>query len=584
MGVMQRIFAAIWRPGPVSGWQNLGPVTIPTSAGVDIDADRALTVVTYYACLRALAEDIGKLPLKVYKKLKPKGKEEDTGHPLYGLLHTRANQHMSAQAFRETLTHWAAGWGNGYAEIVYGNGDGNPPSELWPIHPNRVTMHRDESSTLFYRIQNDGGGHVDIDHDRILHIHGMGDDGYGGYSVCTFAANTLGAAKAGELFAARFFGNSAVPSMAIVAKSPLDQNAMDNIRRSWATRQGGDGQRGTAVVPFDATLQQLTIPNEESQFLETRQFNRREICSWFRMPPHKIGDLGDAHYNNIEHQGTEYVVDTLMPWLVRWETEIAVKLLSDPDYCAEHVVQALMRGDSQARSAFYTAMQRNGSMCVNEIRELENMNPIEGGEVHFITLDLGRLDLAGKEPDEMDETDTAAEDDGMGNGQEDLDGNAGETTRTLGPESRDAVKTASCRVLAASADRVIAKEVKAADRAARRNAGNPAAFGRWVSEWFSESLAKQVDECLRPGAESMLQLLGAIAGLEPGEWIVEAVDSCLRPIVDDHCRAGAAQMRAAFDNRWEDSLAEWMAAEPPRLALLVTEAADAAMEECHVVL
>lgn len=359
-----------------------------TSAGVGVSPQSAMALSTYYDCLRIISEDVAKLPLFIYERTGARGKRRAPEHPLYTLLHDAPNPEMTSMSFRETLTHHMLGWGNGYAWIERQAGE---IVALWPIHPSFVYLRRadgeivydirmssflpgDTSTTTVYRVRAED----------MLHVHGLGPDGHYGYSIAQLAAESLGLTLAAEEFGARFFGDDATPSGVLTHPQRLSPEATQNLRQSWEERH--QGTRKIAVLEEGMTFTPMTIPPEQGQFIETRQFQMREVCRWFRMQPDKVGDYEFATYSNIEQSGINYVVDTLTPWLVRWEQEYGRKLLADePTYFAEHQVQGLMRGDQAARGDFYTKLFGLGSLSPNDVRSFENMEEIgEDGDTFFI--------------------------------------------------------------------------------------------------------------------------------------------------------------------------------------------------------
>lgn len=361
----------------------------PTTTGIPVSPQGALALSAYYDCLRIISEDVGKLPLQVYERLEPRGKRLARDHPLYPLLHDAPNADMSAITFRETLTQHMLGWGNGYAEILRtGRAD---IAGFVPIHPSRVMLRRAGDDTLVYDVygRDDLVGSMPSGWRRIpainmLHVHGLGPDGLTGYSIAQLAAESLGLSLAADQFGASFFGDDATPSGVLTHPQRLSQQAQENLRKSWEERH--QHSRKLAVLEEGMKFESLTIPPEQGQFIETRQFQVREICRWFRLQPTKVGDYEFATYSNIEHSAIDYVVDTLTPWLVRWEQELKRKLFAEDDrYFAEHVVQGLMRGDQAARAQFYKELFGMAALSPDDVRDLENMNSIgPAGSKYFI--------------------------------------------------------------------------------------------------------------------------------------------------------------------------------------------------------
>jgi HK97 family phage portal protein len=363
-----------------------------TLAGVNVTPASAMTLPTYYACIRAISEDIGKLPLITYRRLEPRGKERDPSHPLYALLHDAPNDDMEAMTFRETLTQYALAWGNGYALID--RDSRMQPIALHPVHPSRVVVRRDDDGLLVYDIYGGEllpGAVLDqvyrVRSDDMIHIRGLAAEGIVGYSVAQLAAESLGLSLAAQTFGAAFFGNGAAMSGVLEHPGKLSDQAAKHLRESFESVYSGPQNAGkVGILEEGMKYARLGIPPDDAQFLETRLFQVRDVCRWFRFPLHKAGDLEFATYTNIEQQSIEYVTDTLMPWCVRFEQQINRKLFGiRSEYFCEHALQGLLRGDMAARGEFYTRMFGMAALSPNDIRELENASPIgPEGDNYFI--------------------------------------------------------------------------------------------------------------------------------------------------------------------------------------------------------
>lgn len=371
-------------PGWLSGM--FGP---RTTSGEVVTSETALTISTYFACLRNLSEDVGKLPCKLFEDLEPRGKRQLKGDPLYGILHDQVNPTLSAQVCWELITQWTAGWGNGYAEIERSRrGD---PIGLWPIHPSRVKPRKRAEDP--YVVVGDNGRENAIPRESMFHVRGMGDE-LRGYSVCELAAESLGLSLAAQTFGAAYFGNDA--ALGIVIKVPSDtaltEEQIRDLRGSWIKPHvGANNAYKPKVLSDGITAERISIPPKDSQFLETRTFQVVDVCRWFRMPPHKVQHLDKATFSNIEQQSIEYVSDTLTPWLTRIETECRLKLISAdqrPRRYVRFIVLGLLRGDSAARATFHKEMFFVGAASPNDIRELEDLNPRDGGDEYYIPANM----------------------------------------------------------------------------------------------------------------------------------------------------------------------------------------------------
>jgi HK97 family phage portal protein len=367
-----------------------------TSSGKSVNERSAMQTTAVYACVRILAETIASLPLHTYKYTKD-GKEKATEHQLYYLLHDEPNPEMTSFAFRETLMSHLLLWGNAYAQIIR-DGRGQVVA-LYPLLPDKMRVDRNTSGELYYEYHSDKGVFI-LNKDDVLHIPGLGFDGLIGYSPIAMAKNAIGMAMATEEYGASFFANGANPGGVLehpgVVKDPK------KIRDSWnQVYQGSSNAHRIAVLEEGMKFQQIGIPPEQAQFLETRKFQINEIARLFRIPPHMVGDLEKSSFSNIEQQSLEFVKYTLDPWVIRWEMSMQKALLLPSEkrtYFIKLNVDGLLRGDYQSRMTGYSIGRQNGWLSSNDIRELENMNSIPeefGGDLYLINGNMTKLKDAG---------------------------------------------------------------------------------------------------------------------------------------------------------------------------------------------
>lgn len=174
------------------------------------------------------------------------------------------------------------------------------------------------------------------------------------------------------------------------------------VRESWQSVYGGSRNAGkVAVLEEGMKYQQIGIPPEEAQFLETRKFQINEIARLYRIPPHMVGDLDKSSFSNIEQQSLEFVKYTLDPWVIRWEQSLQRALFlpqEKQEYFIKLNVDGLLRGDYQSRMNGYSVGRQNGWLSANDIREMEDMNLIpkeEGGDLYLINGNMTKLEDAG---------------------------------------------------------------------------------------------------------------------------------------------------------------------------------------------
>ena len=372
-----------------------------SSTGISVTPAKALTLPVFYACLRNIAEDIGKLPVSVFRR-NGDSREKLPDHPVTALLNRQPNSEQIAMRFRSAIQAHSLSWGNGYAEIQ--RDIAGRPVALWPLRPDRVRPFRDKNSKeLWYEVTNDAGGIIKLHNSIVLHIAGLGFDGIMGYNIVKMARESIGLGLATEQFGGTFFANGANAGGAFTHPGELGDVAHKNLKRQIAeNREGLENAHKTIILEEGMKFESFSIPPNEAQFLETRQFSVPEICRWFRMPPHIVQDLNKATFSNIEHQSLEYVKFCLSTWLVLWEQTTAWKLLSqkerDDGLYIRHNVEALLRGDIRTRTESYSKGRMGGWLSVNDIRAMEEQNPLPDDDGDIYLQPLNMRDVAEDEP------------------------------------------------------------------------------------------------------------------------------------------------------------------------------------------
>lgn len=377
-----------------------------TTSGKPVNERTAMQTTAVYACVRILAEAVASLPLHVYEYQDDGGKKLVHDHPLYYLLHDEPNLEMTSFVFRETLMSHLLIWGNAYAQIIR-DGAGRVLG-LYPLLPDKMDVQRDDKGNIYYVYSRNSDenpmfkeyGNIKLKAEDVLHIPGLGFDGLIGYSPIAMAKNAVGMTLACEEYGASFFANGANPGG--VLEHPGVLKDPSKVRESWnSVYRGVSNAHKIAVLEEGMKYQQIGIPPEEAQFLETRKFQINEIARLYRIPPHMVGDLDKSSFSNIEQQSLEFVKYTLDPWVIRWEQSLQRSLLLPGEkgkYFIKLNVDGLLRGDYQSRMNGYAVGRQNGWFSANDIREMENMNPIpdeEGGNLYLINGAMTKLADAG---------------------------------------------------------------------------------------------------------------------------------------------------------------------------------------------
>lgn len=358
-----------------------------SAAGVNVSPARALQLAAVWACWRVLSESVGQLPLQLYERTGERDKRKATDHPLYQVLHVAPNEQTTAQEYWETCTGDLARSGNHYAQIISVRG---VVRELWPWRPEHVTpkRHRD-TAEIVYDVRLADGKIETLPAWEVFHVKLPSlDGGLTGASPIAHARESIGSAIAAEQHGAGVFARGASPGGVLESPQPLSEQAQEKILESWKRgHEGSANAHRVGLLHSGMKFTSTAMPSTDLQWLEARKFSRSEIAGIFRVPPHMIGDLERATFSNIEHQALDFVVGALMPYLTRIEQRISLQLVQPKDRAsiyAKFSVGGLLRGDMKARAEFYTRMVQNGALSPNEIRELEDMNPRDGGDIWLV--------------------------------------------------------------------------------------------------------------------------------------------------------------------------------------------------------
>ena len=366
-------------------------------SGKSVTPSSAIQVSAVYACVRVIAETIASLPLHVYESTDA-GSRKANEHPLYRLLHDEPNTEMTSFIWREVMLSHLLLYGNSYCQIL--RSGRSKIVGLYPLLPDHMAVDRDTKGKLTYTYTTSEGRMEQLNPEDVLHIPGLGFDGVMGYSPIALEKAAIGLGIAAEEYGSKFFQNGARPSGILTHPNTVKDPAA--LRASWNAAYGGSSNASrVAVLEEGMTFVPLSMPNNEAQFLETRKFQVTEICRIFRVPPHMIGDLERATFSNIESQNISFAVHTIRPWLVRIEQAINKTLIPENEksrYYVQFNIDGLMRGDYKSRMEGYAIARQNGWMSANDIRALENLNPIseeEGGNAYLVNGNMIPISFAG---------------------------------------------------------------------------------------------------------------------------------------------------------------------------------------------
>ncbi|TIL91451.1 MAG: phage portal protein [Mesorhizobium sp.] len=387
---MAGLFGAIARPRAeirsvtLEEWARLQGGGTMANTGVYVSPETAMRYTTVLACVRVLSEAVSQLPIILYKRRKDGGKDRATEHPLYRVLHDRANAWNTAFEYKEGTMCNLATRGNGYAYV-----ERNSKAQtigLIPLNPDGATITQARDWSPLYEMTMPDNSRQKLRGPEIHHIRGPLPKGYVGQSIISLAREAIGLGMAAESFGANMYRNGVKPSGVLQHPKVIGPVATENLRTQFSDRYAGLENSGKPIILEEGmTWASLSITPADAEFIDSRKFQRSEIAGIFRVPAHMVNDLEKATFSNIEHQSLQFVVYTLGPWLKRWEEAIDRDLLAPgerDEYFCEFLVDALLKGDIKSRYEAYSSAIQNKWMNTNDVRNRENMNPREGGDVY----------------------------------------------------------------------------------------------------------------------------------------------------------------------------------------------------------
>lgn len=471
MGIMSLLTAfqpsaSAYSSNPMSDfWYS--PVSSPTASGVSVTPDTAMQLSAVWACVSLISDTVASLPLHLYRRVGD-DRERATDNHLYSILHDRPNDWQTAVEYRQFKMVSALLRGNSYSYKLLD--DRGELDQLLPLHPDAVTVEKIRTGTargglplygLRYQVRMLDGTITTMLADEIHHVRGLSVDGYVGVSVIDYARQSFGLAIATEEHGARFFGNGARPGGIMSPKGSLPQAELDRLKAGWnSVFQGVANSNKVAVLPVDVTYTPIGVTNNDSQFLQSREFQIREISRTFRVPLHMIGETTreSSFGTGIEQMSVGFVIYCLRAWLVREEQAISRDLITDPDLYAEHSVDGLLRGDAKSRAESLQIARQNGIINGDAWARIENLPvPDDGaGKAYWKPMNFGNI------------------------------GEERPTSNTFTAPPAKAPNAAHLMLLTANVERVIRRESARVLDIAKKTASDPAKWHQELDAYYGE--------------------------------------------------------------------------------------------------
>jgi len=528
------------------------------NSGVRVTKESALTWSAFYRAVNIIAQGVGGLPLKVYKRGERFGREVKTHvptHPVNRVLQVSPNHEQTPMRWKEYVGASMCLMGNAYSEIVRAQVAVGDVIALYPLHPERVVPKRELSPEtgqweVVYEYNAGEEPPRTYPSRRILHIPLFGDD-IVGKSPVTLFRETIGLGLGAERHAGASIGNGVSPSGALTHPEHLEPEAHDRLRTQFDKRHAGPQNAGrTLILEEGMTWTKIGVDAKDAQFIEQRTFQVDEIARIFGIPPHMLAENTRSTFSNIEHLAIEFVVHTLRPWLIRIEEEINRKLLDeyDGELYAKFTVDALLRGDIKARYDAYSVGRQWGWLSANDVRELEDMDPLEPevGDIYLSPVNMVPAEKAGE----------IASQTPTGNGE----------SKPKPKESESSAEGPLRRLFRDAAGRLLNREIASLERIVAKGE-NDAATDIAIGEFY-DTLADDVCRILGPSWEAFAEYRHAKAD----------VASSASLYVADSRKAVLEAFRHGSKAELERLLAVWKQCRADRIAQEYLEAYHAHSE------
>ena len=368
---------------------------VETVSGKRVSSDEALRTAAVYACVRILSETIGMMPAHVIRRV-GRSRQHLPDHPVAWLIADEPNPEQDAGEFwRQMMTSVLLG-GDGIAFIEFDGG--GSPTALWPVPGDRVDVARTRVRRLAYsfalseeEVAEGQQRSFVVDADAVLHVRAFGPERIRGLSPIGAARESIGTARSAQDYASRFYANDASPGGLIEVPDELSDEQFDRLEQGWLrAHRGVDRAHMLAILESGATWRSVGISPQDAEFIETRKFELGEIARIFGVPPHMIGDTekSTSWGSGIEQQNLGFLTYSLMPWISRLE-RVATRMLlrrgpyADRSLSVRFAPEVMLRADIRSRYEAYAIGKQWGWESTNSILQLEDRDPVDGGDVYL---------------------------------------------------------------------------------------------------------------------------------------------------------------------------------------------------------
>lgn len=368
----------------------------PSKSGVRVNTKSTIGLTAVWRAVMLLSESIASIPFDIIEE------EGDitrraTDHPLYKMVNMQPAEMYSSFDFRMAFMFEALMEGEVFVLPVRKGANAVYPEELLimpktefgirRLHPNKP------SKQVFYKVE---ALDAILGEKELIHVKWMTPNGVDGLNTIGIHRDNFGFGLATRDFGNQFYKNGAHLGGWVKYPGKLTPEQINNIKRSIQTNYSGIENVGRVGV-FEEGMEynETTVDFEKLQMLNAQRFNVEEVSRIFGVSPHLLSSLERATFNNIEQLSQEFATYTIRPWIKRIEQEFNRKIFPQDEQGRFKVrlnMNAFLRGDTDSRAEFYKKLIESGVMSVNEARRAEKLNPIDGGNIHLVPLNMGTLE------------------------------------------------------------------------------------------------------------------------------------------------------------------------------------------------
>ncbi len=364
-------------------WGSGEDVVLGTQSGTYVTPDTVFKVNAIYSAVSLIADTISTLPLDAYIRIDG---ERRPFRPRPAWVTKPDVDLVSKEPFYNAVLVSMLLDGNAFIR-VYRDTQGKPLN-LVVLNPTDVEVVRNGIGRVMYRVQS----HDELlSSEQVLHIIDVLKPGQiRGVSRVDALKENFGLAIALESFAARYFGQGVTMAGHIEFPGNLSPEQAKDLSDAFSSRHGGFRKSSkVGVLSGGAKFVSDQVDNNAAQFIDSRRMAVEDVARAFNIPPHLLGLPGTNTYSSVEQNNIAYTQMTLRPLVQKLEGAFSTLLSAEPggeNAFIRFSMDGLLRGDSNSRFSAYSNGLQSGWLTVNDVRRLEDLPPVEAGDIARVPL------------------------------------------------------------------------------------------------------------------------------------------------------------------------------------------------------